>query len=214
LRLFLRRVGINEGDSTGTDLIEALDAVQRHHAKGGKQKNRTLILLTDGGDTRVERAKEGERQKEVEAILSRLESHDGHPEMTYPGKTPWTVHCIGLGSKEGMEIPGITFNQQPVRSTLDEELLMQISRKGSGSYYFANSYSALAIAQDIIAKLKRDEAFDEEKMETTTWQQEQTIAQMHASLTRQDFYFQIPLALAIILLTLGLLLPSRKRSAS
>jgi Ca-activated chloride channel homolog len=208
LRLFLRRVGINEGDSTGTDLIEALDAVQRHHARGGKQKNRTLVLLTDGGDTRVERAKEGERQKEIEAILSRLESHEGRP-----GKTLWTVHCIGLGSKEGMVIPGITFNQQPVRSTLDEDLLMQVSKKGGGSYYFANSYSALAIAQDIISKLKQDESFEEEKIETTTWQQEQTIAQMHSSFTRQDLYFQVPLALAIILLTLELLLPSMKRSA-
>lgn len=145
-RLLLRGVRINEGDVAGTDFAEALDGVARAHFRSDEKKARTLIVLTDGGDTNLEQAEGSERERQLEALLSRVRGVDH-----------LRTFCIGLGSREGEEIPGITYNGAPVRSSLDESFLGQLSREGGGSFLFANDYSALTLVDYLIGQMERGE---------------------------------------------------------
>lgn len=147
-RLMLKRIAINEGDVAGTDLMEALEGVLRRHAQGGDQKARTLILMTDGGDVRLEQAKEGEREQQIEALCSRLQVP----------KVPVKLLTIGLGTAAGQLIPDLTYAEEPVLSALDEELLQRLSATGGGNYYFANDFSSLELANRIFSQLELTES--------------------------------------------------------
>lgn len=187
-RLMLRQVGINEGDAAGTDLMEAFDGIGRRHARGGNQKARTVILFTDGGDTRLESCQGEERTQQVEALCSRLASED----------TPFRVLTIGLGTHAGAVVPNVTFEGNAVRSSLDEPLLRRLSQIGGGAYFFANDYSSLALADRLIAHLQLTE--------DAVVEAEQVIAeverteQIEAPITYQ-FFFRFPLAVALIALS-------------
>lgn len=141
LRLLLRRVGINEGDVAGTDFAEALDGVARRHFDPRLQKQRTLVIFTDGGDTKLEAAKGEEREQQLRALLGRV-----------PQSDRISTYCVGLGSHGGEVIPGVTFGGKPVRSTLDESFLARLAEEGRGKYYFADDYSAMSLADALVAE--------------------------------------------------------------
>lgn len=141
LRLMTRRADVNEGDVAGTDFLEALEFVKERHFRGGESILKTLVLLSDGGDTRLE-ARSGERrEQELQAILSAL----GESE-----KENFRLFTVGMGSEGGSLIPDLFFEEQPVRSSLDEELLRRLSEKGRGHYYFANGFTTSDIASHLL----------------------------------------------------------------
>ena len=187
-RLILRDIDINEGDVAGTDMLEALDVLKNRHWNGISQKIKTLIILTDGCDTYLERLHGEQRKREVVTLLDRL----GDTE-----KNSIRVFCIGLGTKEGAIIPNINFEEKVVKSSLDEDLLTQLSDKGRGSYYFANRYSSIAIADDIVSIMQRDDLFEDKITEAKNVVVERTIEEKNFE-PIYDLYFQIPLAVAII----------------
>ncbi len=143
LRMMARTIDINEGDVAGTDLLEALDTMRSKHFSKESQKLRTLIILTDGGDTRIEALFGDQRSQEIATLISRLNNAENMNLRTF---------SIGLGSKQGEDIPGILFQGSPVKSSLDENLLKMLSKHGRGRYYFASDFSSLGIASDIIAQ--------------------------------------------------------------
>lgn len=202
-RLMLRSVQINEGASAGTDFVEALDAVKRRHF-GALGKLKTLVLLSDGGDTRLEALQGKDREEQLEAIVSRL----GDTE-----KENVRVFGVGMGSAEGQIIPNITFEGKPVSSSLDEELLKKLSDKGRGKYYFANAISAFAIAQDIVKEMGRDDPFVEAtEVPKVVGKVERSVLESGAPDMVYKLYYQVPLGVAILLLTLPLIFPEvRKR---
>ncbi len=103
------------------------------------------------------------------------------------------VFTIGMGSKEPSQVPGVEYKGKPVYSAEDEELLKAISKAGQGRYYFANEMTAMEIAQDIkrlIDQLGTDK----------------TAA---VSELIEKPYFQYPLALALLCLSLFLFLPDK-----
>ena len=203
LRLMLKNIGINEGDVAGTDLMEALGGLKNRYFSGPKEKLKTLILLTDGGDTRLETLENKEREKEIKAILSRL----GNPK-----EQNLRVYCVGMGSKKGEVIPGVTFNNQPVYSSLDEELLESLSKEGRGHYYFANEFSALSIAEDILLSLKQDSPYLEEvESKEKIGELERLVEEKKDTAFVYDLYFQIPLAFAIFALSMTFLYPEVRK---
>ncbi|MFT4552916.1 MAG: Ca-activated chloride channel family protein [Chlamydiales bacterium] len=201
-RLLLKDIEINTGDVAGTDLVEVLDAVRKEHFSSRSNSLKTLILLTDGGDTRLERLKGGDREEEVRTILSRLVDAREHN---------LRVFCIGLGSPGGQEIPGVIFGGKPVVSSLDEDILVQLSEKGRGRYYSANTYSSLNIAEDIIKFISRDEPFVEGKMEKGNLAKvERTLEKDREGELLYDLYFQYPLGIAIFFFITAFLIPQNK----
>lgn len=199
-RLALKFVGINEGDIAGTDLVEALEFIRRRHFKANKDKILTLILLTDGGDTRLETLSGDSRTREVKTILSRLKGAETLNLRTF---------TVGVGSAQGALIPDIEFEGQPVRSSLDEELLAQLAEQGRGRYYFANQVSTLGIAQSILKEMRQDEEFvtDEESTSELLGTVERTQERSQDSQLLYDLYFQYPLASALFFLLIALGLP-------
>lgn len=201
-RLMLRNIGINEGDVAGTDLVEALETVKKKHF-GGSGKLRTLILLTDGGDTRLEQLQGEQRASEMQTIISRI----GDAE-----EQSLRIFTVGLGSQEGKIIPDITFEGQPVHSSLDEDLLIKLSDRGRGRYYFGNAFSAFGISADLIRQIRKDDPFVEEiTAPKIRGRVERFTQQGYEPEILYDLFFQGPLGIAIILLTVALLLPDTRK---
>ena len=205
-RLLLKDVEINTGDVAGTDLVEALDGVRKEHFSLKTSALKTLILLTDGGDTRLESLKGEEREDEMRAILSRLVDAE---------ENNLRVFCVGLGSPGGQEIPGLIFEGKPVKSSLDENLLAHLSEKGRGRYYSANTYSAWTIAEDVMKIIRKDEPFVKAEMETGSLAKvERTLKQDREAELLYDLYFQYPLSIAIFFFAVALLIPQNKDRGS
>ncbi len=199
LRLLLRKISINEGDVAGTDLLEALDRVRLQHLNTHEEKLKTLIILTDGGDTRLEAMNGNERQKELSTLVSRLGSVE---------ENNLRVFTIGMGSKEGEIIPNIQFDGSDIRSTLDEELLQLLSQKGRGQYYFANDYSAFSISQDLMNIMRQDNPYvDHEEEAFNPYKLERELEKEQEKNIEYFNYYQIPLGLAILLLSLEVFWP-------
>lgn len=200
LRLLLRRVGINEGDVAGTDFAEALDGVARRHFDPRVEKQRSLVILTDGGDTKLEAAQGEEREQQLRALLGRV-----------PKSEKIQTYCVGLGSHGGELIPGVTFGGAPVRSTLDEPFLARVAQEGNGHYYFADDYSALSLADRLVREF--EQKGDEEELVAV-----EVSGSLQANGSPQGphhwtfkRYFQIPLLLAILALSCEIILMQRVR---
>lgn len=201
-RLMVRNLRINEGDVAGTDFAEALDGVRRNHLRSGEKRARTLIILTDGGDTQLEELKGEERAAHLKALLSRVQDRERHHLQTF---------CIGLGSREGEEIPGILYNGEAVRSSLDEGFLTELSEQGGGRFLFANDQSSLTLADYLMKQMDRGETalVDEEiALEGRVRRRVERPAAPAAPAVRHD---RLPLLLASLALLVELSLPPRMR---
>lgn len=205
-RLLLKDIEINTGDIAGTDLVEALDSVRKEHFSSRTNTLKTLILFTDGGDTRLESLKGEDREEEMRTILSRLVESEEHN---------LRVFCIGLGSPGGQEIPGVVFQGKPVKSSLDEDLLVRLSEKGRGRYYSAHTYSSLAIAEDMMKFIGKDDPFVEGEMEKGNLAKvERTLEKDREAELLYDLYFQYPLGIAIFFFSLSILIPQNRGKGS
>jgi Ca-activated chloride channel family protein len=151
-----RRIRLNEGERAGTDFLEALEFIKEHHPYQDPNLQRTLVILSDGGDTRLESLAGDDRRAELETIISRLDSVD---------ENQFQVFTLGLGSRGGAVIPGLQFDGQPVRSSLDEELLERLANQGKGRYFFVNDYSVLDIAEYIAQGFQGPQQWLEENRE-------------------------------------------------
>lgn len=192
-RTMTRQIGINEGDVAGTDFVAALETVKDKHLSGDKAV--TLIVLSDGGDTRLESLQGRDRRKEEAAIVSRV--------MTASGGH-LRVFTIGMGSLKGGVVPFVTYEDKEVLSALDEELLKMLSEQGGGRYYFAGDWNAFAIAHDLVTQIDAEDVVTEQN----------TSRKVIVGGSRDlvyDYYFQVPLGLAIVALSWALLWPQVRR---
>lgn len=186
-------IAINEGDVAGTDLLFALDIVKKKHFAGKKEKPTTLVLLTDGGDTRIEQLKGEKREEEIQLLLGTLVN----------GKAPLTLFTIGLGTQGGKEIPGVEFEGSPVFSTLDEELLERLGEIGGGSYIYADEGSAWVIASQLVDAIKKRDGYEDA--------QGSRLGAAGVALKKKHYY-QIPLVCALAAFLFLLTTPqTRKR---
>lgn len=199
LRLLLRRIDVNEGDVAGTDFLELGDYIQQVLLKESPDKLKTVVILSDGGDTHLEGLQDEERSKELETLVSRLEGATDHRLQ---------VFTIGLGTKTGEVIPGISFEGHSVHSSLDEDLLEKLSGKGGGRYFFANDYTAPLLAQVLGDQMRSQEQESFEELGLARVGKAKRLVQLQEKEELDyDLFFQIPLAIAILCLALELFLP-------
>lgn len=193
VRQMLRQAQINEGGVPGTDLLQALTVMRTNYLAKDPDVLKTLILLTDGGDTLYETLIGTEKEKRKQAIVDLVKDGD---------KFQYRVFTIGVGSKQGQPIPKIAFEGKPVISAVQEDLLKQISQDGRGRYYFANDIGMLDLARDLISQMGQDPQYVDGK----GFQQDQSAASENLI---HKLYFQLPLGIAILLLAGTLFLPNQ-----
>lgn len=192
-RLMIKGIKINEGDTSGTDILQALQYLKNEYFSVPTSKLKTLIILSDGGDTKLESLHSTEKEERIHAMLAEL----GNAQ-----ENNLRVYTIGMGSKAGKEIPNIFYNNKPVVSAENEELLRILAARGRGGYYYANEMTSLEIAQALLKDIAQDNPFIELKDQTQFSNRGQPI---------YDLYYQFPLGVAIIFLSLVILVPETFR---
>ena len=198
LRIMIKQLHINEGGEPGTSISGALKEMQERYYATPTPLLKTLIMLTDGGDTYLETLQGAARDREIDLMLELISD---------PEHNHLRIYTIGLGSLKGEEIPDISFEGKPVVSALDEELLKKISQRGRGQYYRANDFSPKQIASDITIRMQQDVQQPEPLVPNS--------AVVKASGAQDnlahDLYFQIYLGLGIIFFVLSMLIPDTKK---
>lgn len=195
MRLMLRQVSINEGETEGTNLLQALETVRKIYFDIPSQKRKTLILLTDGGDTHLESLKGSDREQYMAKMLDTVKDADTQH---------LRVFAIGVGSKEGKEVPGIKYQGRPVVSALNETLLRKLSDIGNGQVYFDGDATAIQIASAIGQAIEQEPPFYEEKNVSRR-------IEGNKDDLLYDYYYKIPLGIALAALALFLLIPETLR---
>lgn len=193
VRLMLRQMRINEGDSAGTNLVKALKEMHQQMLSMPPGRLKRLVLMSDGGDTALEALSDQEREKEIATVLNEF---DAIKQLH--------IDAIGMGSSKGGVVPDVTFEGRPVYSALESELMRRLARRTGGQYIEANAATAPEIADQLIARLQQDasQAEGEERMPSS---QSRTLL--------YDRYFQIPLALSLLLLFFALGWPDTRGKA-
>lgn len=191
VRLMLRQLQINEGGSTGTDLGMALTQLNQFYFIEPTPDQKTLILLSDGGDNHLENLQGEKRIGEIDHLVNII---------TPNIESPLRILTIGLGTKKGKDIPGISENGHPILSSLQEDLLKKLSRKSNGRYYEANNQSSLELADKIGSIIERD-SIPVTKSQNTLGLSQRPIELIY------DLYYQFPLGFALLLLAFVIFLP-------
>lgn len=196
LRLMLRQIQINEGETAGTDTKQALEAIRKQYLLTPSSKLKTLVLLTDGGDTHIDSLQGRDREAAIDALIKVVDNPAG-PHLR--------VMAVGIGSAEGAVIPGITYQGKPVVAKLDAPLLRKLAARTGGKAFFTEQLSTLQIGDAIAAAIAE---------ETPVYSQR--IVQQRADETMRyyDYYFQWPLGIGLAALMLALLLPETAQGAS
>ncbi len=193
VRLMTRQIKINEGDSAGTDIAKALQEVKEKYFKNPSPGLKTVVLLSDGGDTALEDLQGEQREKKINEILA-LVDHAADLNLR--------VYTIGIGSLKGGEIPGLTYEGKSVHSSLEEDLLHRIANRGRGIYFRASNDTALSLAEKIVQDMGQDNPYLEDEVVIKPL----TIG----SGMVYDLYYQIPLGLALLLLLFVAFWPDAK----
>lgn len=143
VRLMLRELVLNEGDTTGTLIGNALLELKNEGLSQFPKAPKAVVLFSDGGDNLAEESQNG--KKELLKIASEL-------------KVP--IFTIGIGSVEGGVIPDVLQGGKQVTSHLEEGLLKEIAEASGGKYFNGSEFDiASRIAQGLKPfRLKASEA--------------------------------------------------------
>lgn len=190
VRMMLREMQINEGGSSGTNFSNAFKAIRETYFNN--QIDKAIILLSDGGDTLLEASKE-DQQKRMTEILSEIKDTKEFNARFF---------VIGIGSKQGGEVPGVTFEGHPVISKLNESLLQNIAQQGNGKYFQADEVSTIHLSEIITKELNQD------VLAKTKDHQEKD------NFLIKKLLFQIPLGIAILILIGVIFFPDSLRKTS
>lgn len=192
-RLMLKNIQINEGGAAGTDFYSLLSQISQEYFQNTGPRLKTIILISDGGDTGVETVSGEAKENKISSILNFLNNADA---------LHLRVYTIGVGSQSGAKVPEVTDNGKPVISQLDPSLLQRISSKGRGKYFEEQRQSVVDIASSIITDMAQDNPYvDNEAVELSY--------NLSSADKIYSYFFQWPLALSILFLILALFLPER-----
>lgn len=196
IRIMLNQLTINQGGTTGTNLVEAIAAMKKAFFAKPSPKLKTLIVISDGGDTFIE-SLEGKQQKEAIESLGNLVGNAESLQLR--------VYTIGVGSTKETPIPNISYNGSQVLSKLQSAPLKRLAEKGRGKYYEAENFSALSIAHSIHEQMMKDPNYYDEKSELVAGSLLQSV--INDSSIIYDRYFQWPLSIGIIFLIVAIFIP-------
>lgn len=186
-RLMLQQLQINEEDTAGTNIRQALEYTLKKYGSLPLEVPKTLILLTDGGDTHIENLEGNMRRQAVDELINPL---------LHLTEKNWNLITVGIGSTVGGRVPDVLYEGHPIISAIDLPLLQQISSAAQGPLFIANDATALQMAHNISMEIAKDSSYEEKVIRTTS--PEDMI---------YSYYFQIPLGIAICALALILLTP-------
>lgn len=190
-RLMLSQISVNEGETSGTNIQSALEAVREKYLSNPSGTTKTLIVLSDGGDTSLYGLEGKERNDRVAILLSPLAGSENQNLAAY---------AVGIGSKKGEAVPDVTYNGKPVESSLNTGLLERLALLGHGSYFAPSETSPFRTAQEISRLIaKRGEYIDVSA--------EIPLAASRNNTPIYDLFFQAPLAVALVALLIALFLP-------
>lgn len=190
-RLMLQQIEINEGETKGTAIKQAIDFLRRLYFAKPSAKTKTLIILSDGGDTGLLGLDAEKRKQEIADIASPLAD---------ARQKNLRVLAVGLGSALGSAVPGISFQGHPVLSALDEALMRKLAIVGDGELFVVGQMSPFQISQALYQQIARDESFVDASIDLPP-------PDMGDTTHVYDLYFQFPLGIAILALVGFLLLP-------
>ncbi|NGX58097.1 MAG: hypothetical protein K940chlam3_00998 [Chlamydiae bacterium] len=181
LRLMLNQLKINEGGISGTDYLKSFKEIDKYLKTRPKEKLLSVVLFSDGGDTKWE-SLSGEEKKAREAEIAKtFEEIDA------------MIVTVGMGSEKPQKISGIKYKGQPVTTKLEPELLKKIGQQ----YFEANNETTIGLTDKILQELDR-EAPGRGKVKVQT------------AGIEYDRYFQLPLFFAMLFLLLALWIPETK----
>ncbi len=208
VRLSLKAMQINEGDVPGTSITEAQAEIRKKYfssTEPDEESNRlrTIILLSDGGDTEIEALSPTEKNKAIEASAKFF--HDA-------GQLHLRIYTIGMGSSEGGVVPNVTDNGNPVQSKLESALLEAIAKNGRGQYFEANRFTPGQLAKEILTNMAQDPPYFDEKPQEIQEALLQSL--LGSSKLIYDRYFQVPLGIALMALAFILFFPDRLKKNS
>ena len=176
-QLFIAAANTNQATTQGTAISEAIDLALRAYEEG-KNNQRGLIIITDGeshDDDAIAKAKEA-----AEKGLN--------------------IFTIGVGTSEGAFVPYINQGRQqykrddsgnPVKSTLNTELVNDLAKAGGGKSYLIGE------GNTILTDLKKQiDLLQKQEVETRAF-------------TDYASYFQYFIALGLLFLILEFVIPEQ-----
>jgi hypothetical protein len=194
-RMMIAQVAINEGETEGTDIRQALEEMRKNYFAFPTPVVKSLVLLSDGDDTSLEGLEEEARIAALDKIAQPLE-----------GAKNLHLYAVGVGSRTGTQVPGVTYQGKPVLSSLQEPLLRKLASHGKGGYFDANRSTPASIAHAIVDQIEKEQTYADAT--------EMSVPLAMPNLPIYDDYFYIPLAVAIAALALILTLPNSRQTKS
>lgn len=177
-QLFIKAANTNLAGTQGTAIKEAIDLAERA-LENDALHHKSLVLITDG------------ENHDTEALAKAEEAF----------KKGMTIHTIGVGTDRGAFIPSLNNgreeykrdqNGELVTSKLNENLLLELARKGGGIYKPINSgMSAINQLLDHFERMQKREV-------------------EQRSYTDFESYFQYFIGLGILFFCIFVLLPEGK----
>lgn len=196
LRLSIEDINTEPENNQGTDFLETLRQLKEIEFSQLTNQQTFIILLSDGGDMKLEQEKEDLHENRKNLILTALPD---------PKEFDFHLYSIGLGQKKASIIPRVTFKGKPVFSGLEPNLLIELGRRNRGEYFTGNEWTSWDLAKEIIHKIKQSHL-----NESRNAQQRKVVAVRESDI-EFDLYFQIPLAICLILYAINWLIPEVKK---
>ena len=178
-QLFIKSANPNMASTQGTAIVDAIDLAERSFEEENKN-HKALVIITDG------------ENHEDEALDRAREANDNG----------LLLFCVGVGTENGAFIPTVIGGRadykrdqsgNPVRSSLNEDMLKDLADAGDGAYF------NLASGSDRVIDALRSRIDNIEKREF-----EQRVFNEYES------YFQYFIAVAILLLLVEFLISYRR----
>ncbi len=198
-RLIIKSLTLNHGDVAGTGFETALKELKAKIFFAPVQKMYSLIILSDGGDEAIEKASGSAREEAVKKIIGILPD---------PAKFHFRTFTIGIGKEKPSLVPNVSFEGKPVYSKLEPEILKQLAAHSNGSYYAAEDWSSYSLAEELNRKILEEDGRQTEPVQSL----ERKVLAPKEEDVLYDLYYQIPLGLALVLLSAYLLIPEVRRS--
>jgi len=196
-RLSINELKIDQGDVGGTRFAQVLTSLKEQAFPEPSTKKYTVIMLTDGGDTELERLRGSAREEEVKAILNAI---------SIPEQLHLRLFTVGIGKQKAQPIPHVTFEGKPVYSQLEPDILQELAARERGKYYMADAWTSWDLALELAAQMEANDATDLKKA-----QAERKVAEIQKEDVIVDLFYQIPLGLALLFILINFMLPDVRK---
>lgn len=197
VRLSINELHLDEGDVGGTRFAPTLKSLQQEAFPQPSPKRYSVVMLTDGGDTQLETLKGEAREKEKQAILTAISN---------PHELHLRLFTIGVGSMKPQTIPHVTDGGKPVSSKLEPDILKELAAKERGKFYMAGEWTSWDLAQELKKDIGEDPLIHPGE---SSPERQVTLARQEEAIV--DWYYQIPLGLALLFYLINFLLPDVRR---